>query len=82
MLVSDLDKVRRDLYRPRVRPTARTGLLLLKYLKTTYRGELGHQTNTERERRWGRLKVLQQQRDFTELAWLAHPPVCAAPAGP
>ena len=51
VFVSDLDKVRRDLYRARVRPTARTGLLLLKYLKTTYRLETreGPGAATQRE---------------------------------
>ena len=49
---SDLDKVRRYLYRTGVRATARTGLLLLKYFKTTYRG--GWSDQTHRQRRMGR----------------------------
>ena len=47
-----------------MRPTARTGLLLLKYLKTTYRLERELEPSyRERERRLGRegKGVLQQQ---------------------
>ena len=33
--VADLEKIRWNLYGPRVRPTAGTGLLLLKYFNTT-----------------------------------------------
>ena len=64
VFISDLDKVRRDLYWPRVRPTARTGLLLLKYFKTTYRGELGHQTDTEREREVGKVEGFTTRRHY------------------
>ena len=53
VFISDLDKVRRDLYWPRVRPTARTGLLLLKYLKTTYRLETREGPGAARQRETG-----------------------------